>query len=248
MTSTTLSKKRLDLYMVEKNLVPSREKARQLIMAGSVYIDGRMIDKAGALVSESEIVIKESGSRYVGRGGLKLEHALKEFNLSVAGKVVLDAGASTGGFTDCLLQSGATKVYAVDVGYGQLAWKLFNHPDVIRIERTNIRYLKTEAIPQKVDLITVDLSFISLTLVLEHLLEFLKTGGDMVLLIKPQFEVGKSEVGKGGIVKNPLLHESAIQKIRELGIRLGLNSSGVVESPILGQKGNKEFLIHFRKG
>lgn len=234
--------------MVEKNLVPSREKARQLIMAGSVYIDGRMIDKAGALVSESEIVIKESGSRYVGRGGLKLEHALKEFNLSVAGKVVLDAGASTGGFTDCLLQSGATKVYAVDVGYGQLAWKLFNHPDVIRIERTNIRYLKTEAIPQKVDLITVDLSFISLTLVLEHLLEFLKTGGDMVLLIKPQFEVGKSEVGKGGIVKNPLLHESAIQKIRELGIRLGLNSSGVVESPILGQKGNKEFLIHFRKG
>jgi 23S rRNA (cytidine1920-2'-O)/16S rRNA (cytidine1409-2'-O)-methyltransferase len=233
--------------MVEKNLVPSREKARQLIMAGSVYIDGRMIDKAGALVSESEIVIKESGSRYVGRGGLKLEHALKEFNLSIHGKVALDAGASTGGFTDCLLQNGATKVYAVDVGYGQLAWKLFNHPDVIRIERTNVRYLKTEAIPQKVDLITVDLSFISLTLVLEHLLEFLKPGGEMVLLIKPQFEVGKSEVGKGGIVKNPLLHESAVQKIRELGMRLRLFSAGVVESPILGQKGNKEFLIHFRK-
>ncbi|MBI1822876.1 MAG: TlyA family RNA methyltransferase [Nitrospirae bacterium] len=243
-----MSKKRLDLYLVEKNFVASREKAQQLIMAGSVYINGRMIDKAGALVSEPEIVIKEKGSPYVSRGGVKLEHALNAFNLSVSGKVALDAGASTGGFTDCLIQKGAVKVYAVDVGYGQLAWKLFNHPDVVRIERTNIRYLKSEEIPEKADLITVDLSFISATLVLENLLGFLKPQGEMIVLIKPQFEVGKGLVGKGGIVKDPLLHDLAVQKVKDFGIRLGLSSAGIVESPILGQKGNKEFLIHFRKG
>lgn len=245
MAAPSLKKKRIDQVLVEKQMVPSRERARQLIMAGSVYVNSVRVDKAGTLVSDVEVEIRDKGIPYVSRGGLKLEHAIKEFNLSPEGKVILDAGASTGGFTDCLLQKGAIKVYAVDVGYGQLAWKLFNDPRVVRIEKTNIRYLTEESVPERVDWITVDLSFISVTLVLERLLDFLKPLGEMIILIKPQFEVGKGEVGRGGIVKDPELHSQAVHKIRDFGARLGLSSHGVVESPIQGQKGNKEFLIHF---
>jgi 23S rRNA (cytidine1920-2'-O)/16S rRNA (cytidine1409-2'-O)-methyltransferase len=248
MTASPLKKKRLDQFLVEKQMVPSREKARQLIMAGSVYVNGIRMDKAGTLVSDVEVEVRSKGIPYVGRGGVKLEHAIKEFNLSPEGKTVLDAGASTGGFTDCLLQKGAIKVYAVDVGYGQLAWKLFNDPRVVRIEKTNIRYLSPEAVPERVDWVTVDLSFISVTLVLERLLEFLKPEGEMIILIKPQFEVGKGEVGKGGIVKDPELHNKVVNNVRDFSARLGLSTHGVVESPILGQKGNKEFLIHLKKG
>lgn len=241
-------KRRLDQFLVEKKLVPSREKARQLIMAGSVFINGRKIDKAGAMVADSEVEIRGSQIPYVSRGGVKLEHALKEFKLSPEGKTVLDAGASTGGFTDCLLQKGARRVYAVDVGYGQLAWKLFNDSRVVRIERTNIRHLDPDKIPEKVDWVTADLSFISVTLVLGRLLCFLKPVGDLILLIKPQFEVGKGEVGRGGIVREPDLHQKAVNKVEGFGKELGLFSAEMVDSPILGQKGNKEFLIHFRKG
>ncbi|MFI5303290.1 MAG: TlyA family RNA methyltransferase [Nitrospiria bacterium] len=245
--NSPIPKKRLDQFLVEKKLVSSRERARQLIMAGSVYINGTKMDKAGALVADSEVVIKGKGIPYVSRGGMKMEQALKEFNLSPNGKIVLDAGASTGGFTDCLLQNGAIKVYAVDVGYGQLAWTLFNDPRVIRIERTNIRYLARHQVAEMVDWVVADLSFISVTLVLEHLLSFLNPGGELILLIKPQFEVGKGEVGRGGIVKDEKLHLKAVSKVRDFGTGLGLFCGGVVESPILGQKGNREFLIHFRK-
>ncbi|MHB8482524.1 MAG: TlyA family RNA methyltransferase [Nitrospiria bacterium] len=239
-------KKRVDQVLVENHLAPSREKARQLIMAGVVYIKGSRVDKPGALILPFEIEIKGKGNPYVSRGGLKLEHALNAFCVSPLNKTVLDAGASTGGFTDCLLQKGAAKVYAVDVGYGQLAWKLHQDSRVVRIERVNVRYLDPEQIGEKVDLVVMDLSFISLTLILEHLLKFLKPHGDMIALIKPQFEVGKGEVGRGGIVKEGELHRKAVQKIEGFSGALGLQSLGIVESPILGQKGNKEFLIHLK--
>ena len=242
----TPKKKRLDQLLVENHLVPSREKARQLIMAGAVYIKGSRVDKPGALILPSEIEIKGKSNPYVSRGGAKLEHALNVFGVSPQNKTVLDAGASTGGFTDCLLQKGAAKVYAVDVGYGQLAWKLQTNIRVVRIERVNVRYLKPEQIGEKVDLVVIDLSFISLTLILEHLLKLLKPHGDMIALIKPQFEVGKGEVGRGGIVKDGELHQKAVRKIEEFSAGLGLQSLGIVESPVLGQKGNKEFLIHLK--
>ncbi|MBI1821045.1 MAG: TlyA family RNA methyltransferase [Nitrospirae bacterium] len=246
-TSALPKKKRLDQLLVENHLVPSREKARQLIMAGAVYIKGSRVDKPGTLIFPSEIEIRGKVIPYVSRGGVKLEQALTAFNVSPQKKTVLDAGASTGGFTDCLLQKGAVKVYAVDVGYGQLAWKLQKDPRVVRIERVNVRYLEREKIGEKVDLVVIDLSFISLTLVLEHLSKFLKPDGEMIALIKPQFEVGKGEVGKGGIVRDEKLRQKAVQKIEKFSADLGFQSAGVVESPILGQKGNKEFLIHLKR-
>ena len=239
-------KKRIDLLMVEEKLAPSRERARQMIMAGAVFVGGVRVDKPGTLVSGKPVEVRGEDHPYVSRGGVKLEHALTRFGVSPSGCTALDAGASTGGFTDCLLKHGAKKVYAVDVGYGQLAWSLQQDPRVVRLERVNVRTLAFDRVGEKTDLITADLSFISLTLVLKNLLNFLKVGGDLIALIKPQFEAGKGAVGRGGIVRDPDLHRAVIDKILLFGASIGLSPAGVETSPILGQKGNKEFLVHFK--
>lgn len=240
-------KERLDKILVDKGLVQSRERARALIMAGKVMVNGRKVDKAGEMVpADADIALAGEDIPYVSRGGLKLEKALDEFNIDVAGKVTMDVGASTGGFTDCLLQRGALKVFAVDVGYGQLDLKLRNDPRVVNIERQNIRYLERELIPEPVDIATIDASFISLTKVLPKVSEFLKDGGELIALIKPQFEVGKGEVGKGGVVRDEAKQLAVVEKIKDFCTELGFSIIGVVESPILGPKGNKEFLIYAR--
>ena len=244
-----MKKERLDNLLVERGLVPSRERAKALITAGKVLVNGQKIDKPGANVNTDAQVQLIGGLPYVSRGGLKLEGALKAFGIDPKGSVVMDVGASTGGFTDCALQRGAKKVYAVDVGYGQLAWELRKDPRVVNLERTNIRYLRREAIEEKdgVDLILIDASFISIEKFLPQLLGFLKGRGSLVALIKPQFEVGKGEVGKGGVVKDPALHQKVIERISAFCLKLGLSIRGVVESPLLGPKGNKEFFIHLKK-
>ncbi|HSB05921.1 MAG TPA: TlyA family RNA methyltransferase [Thermodesulfobacteriota bacterium] len=244
-----MKKERLDNLLVERGLVPSRERAKALITAGKVLVNGQKIDKPGADVNADTQVQLISGLPYVSRGGLKLEGALKAFGIDPKGIVVMDVGASTGGFTDCALQRGAKKVYAVDVGYGQLAWELRKDPRVVNLERTNIRYLRRGAIEEKdgVDLILIDTSFISIEKFLLQLLGFLKSRGSLVALIKPQFEVGKGEVGKGGVVKDPALHQRVIERISTFSLGLGLSIRGVVESPLRGPKGNKEFFIHLQK-
>jgi 23S rRNA (cytidine1920-2'-O)/16S rRNA (cytidine1409-2'-O)-methyltransferase len=217
-------------------------------MAGKVMVEGRIVDKPGTKVKvEAQLQVRGEDQPYVSRGGIKLERALNEFGMDPRGMVVMDVGASTGGFTDCILQKGARKVYAVDVGYGKLAWKLQKDQRVINLERRNIRYLKKEEVPEEVDLILIDTSFISIEKFLPHLLEFLKKGGTLISLIKPQFEVGKGEVGKGGVVKDPILHQKVIDRISQFSRALGLNVLGVAESPLLGPKGNKEFFICLRK-
>jgi 23S rRNA (cytidine1920-2'-O)/16S rRNA (cytidine1409-2'-O)-methyltransferase len=211
-------------------------------------VEGRTVDKPGTKVEvEAQFQVRGEDQPYVSRGGIKLEGTLNGFGVNPKGMVVMDVGASTGGFTDCILQKGAKKVYAVDVGYGKLAWKLQKDPRVINLERRNIRYLKREEIPEEVDLILIDTSFISIEKFLPHLLEFLKKGGSLVSLIKPQFEVGKGEVGKGGVVKDPTLHQKVIDRISQFSRELGLNVLGVAESPLLGPKGNKEFFIYLKK-
>jgi 23S rRNA (cytidine1920-2'-O)/16S rRNA (cytidine1409-2'-O)-methyltransferase len=241
-------KERLDRLLVERGIVQSREKARALIMAGKVAVEGRMMDKPGAQVSvEAELHLRERGSSYVSRGGEKLEGALEAFGIDPKGMVVMDVGASTGGFTDCVLQKGAQKVYAVDVGYGQLAWKLQKDPRVMNLERRNIRYLKREEIQEETDLILIDASFISIEKFLPHLPGFLKEGGGILGLIKPQFEVGKGEVGKGGVVREAALHQKVIDRISTFSRGLGLKVVGVTESSLLGPKGNKEFFIYLKK-
>jgi 23S rRNA (cytidine1920-2'-O)/16S rRNA (cytidine1409-2'-O)-methyltransferase len=241
-------KERLDKLLVEKGMVQSRERARALIMEGRVTVDGQTLEKPGTPVKVvAQLQIQGEDLPYVGRGGLKLEAALKAFKVDPEGKVVIDVGASTGGFTDCVLQKGAKKVYAIDVGYGQLAWKLQKDPRVINLERRNIRYLKREEVSEEADLILVDTSFISIEKFLPYLVGFLKEGGDLLCLIKPQFEVGKGEVGKGGVVKDSKLHEKVVDRISQFSRGLGLNVGGVIESPLLGPKGNKEFFIHLRK-
>jgi len=238
------NKKRLDTLLVDRELTPTRAKARSLIMQGAVFVNGERVDKAGALVKEdSEITVKDSSQKYVGRGGLKLEAALKEFDIAVSDKTALDIGASTGGFTDCLLQHGAGKVYAVDVGYGQLDWKLRNDPRVEVLEKLNARYLKPSDIGEPVDIAVIDVSFISLTMVIPPLTQILKQGGVLVALIKPQFEVGKGEVGKGGIVRDESKHTQVVEKISAFLTNLDFTVTGVIPSPILGAEGNKEFLI-----
>jgi 23S rRNA (cytidine1920-2'-O)/16S rRNA (cytidine1409-2'-O)-methyltransferase len=218
-------------------------------MAGNVLVDGRKVDKAGTRVDAAAVLqIREEEHPFVSRGGVKLAAALHRFGIDPKGMAVMDVGASTGGFTDCVLQRGARKVYAVDVGYGQLAWRLQNDPRVVNLERRNIRYLKAEEVPEEVDLILVDTSFISIEKFLLHLLAFLKEGGCILSLIKPQFEVGKGEVGKGGVVRDPALHQKVLERISKFGREIGLSVLGVTESPILGPRGNKEFFIHFRKG
>ncbi len=242
-----MDKKRLDILLFEKGLTNSREKAKALIMSGNVLVNGQKITKPGTRFSGKEEIIIKERIKYVSRGGLKLEHALKEFNLNLDGKVAIDIGASTGGFTDCLLQNSIEKVYAVDVGYGQLDFKLRQDSRVKVIERCNFRYIEKDKINELVDIIVVDVSFISLKIIIPKAIEFLKSNGDIVALIKPQFEVGKNEVGKGGIVKDGEKHKHVIEELTIFFEKLGLKVKGLTNSPILGQKGNKEFLIHLKK-
>ncbi|BCA79833.1 TlyA family RNA methyltransferase [Desulfuromonas sp. AOP6] len=242
-------KERLDKLLVLKGLVSSRERARSLILAGKVIVGDHAVDKAGTLVPEgADIRLKGEDIPYVSRGGLKLEKALHHFNISVQGVVAVDVGASTGGFTDCLLQHGATRVYAVDVGYGQLAWKLREDARVVNLERINIRHLDSANLPERPALAVVDASFISLEKVLPATLSLLEPKGCVVALIKPQFEVGRGEVGKGGVVRDEHKQMEVVEKITRFIEALNCNILGVTESPILGPKGNREFLIFFRKG
>ena len=231
--------------MVEKGLVASRQRAQAMIMAGNVLVNCQLVEKSGHLISEaSEITLKGETIPYVSRGGLKLEKALKSFAVSVQGLVCLDVGASTGGFTDCLLQHGATHVYAVDVGYGQLAWQLRQDARVTAIERMNIRNMPLNMLPEPVDLVTIDVSFISLKIVVPAVMKFIKKPAWIIALIKPQFEVGKGKVGKGGVVRDPLQHESVLNELDQFFKDSGWTCLAVVPSPILGPSGNKEFLIH----
>ena len=240
-------KQRLDLLLVEKGFFTSRHRARSMIMAGKVLVNNIRVDKPGAAILESaaiEIIGKEMA--YVSRGGLKLESALENFKLNVKNRVCLDVGASTGGFTDCLLQNGAARVYAVDVGYGQLAWKLRNDSRVTVFERTNIRHMPSDALPEAVDIATIDVSFISLKIVVPAILNFLKNEAGILALIKPQFEVGKGQVGKGGVVRDKRLHTEVIDDLAAFFESVGLTSEPVVPSPILGPKGNREFFIYLK--
>jgi len=239
-----LARQRLDLILVARGFTSSRERARALIMSGSVVVDGQIVDKPGAATpSDCLIEIRGEHLPYVSRGGLKLAGALQAFALEVSGWICLDVGASTGGFTDCLLQRGAARVYAVDVGYGQMAWSLRQDPRVVAIERTNIRHMPSEKIPEAVDLIVIDASFISLKIVVPAVIRFLKPGGNLLPLIKPQFEVGKGQVGKGGIVRDAEQHSRVIAELALFFRSLGLECSQAVASPIEGPKGNREFFM-----
>jgi len=240
------AKSRLDLLLVERGLAPSREQARRLIMAGEVRVDGQVSDKPGRPVSREARVEVLAAPRYVGRGGLKLEEALARFDVAVEGMVAADFGASTGGFTDCLLQAGAARVYALDVGYGQLAWKLRQDPRVVVMERTNVRYL--QELPEPVGLVTIDVSFISLRLVLPAALRVLSDSGQVLALIKPQFEAGREQVGKGGVVRERKIHRQVLLEVLEAAQELGLVPLGLVPSPLRGPAGNVEFLAHLVKG
>jgi 23S rRNA (cytidine1920-2'-O)/16S rRNA (cytidine1409-2'-O)-methyltransferase len=242
----TVRKKRLDVLLVERGLVESREQGKRLIMAGQVLVDGQVVDKAGMQVAGGADIRLRAKPPYVSRGGLKLEAALDSFAVQVAGVVAADVGASTGGFTDCLLQRGARKVYAIDVGYGQLAWRLRQHPRVVVMERINVRYL--ESLPEPIDLAAVDVSFISLELVLPGVIGWLKPAGDIIVLIKPQFEAGRAEVGKGGVVKDPEVHRAVLRKILGWALDHGLAVRGLIASPLKGPAGNVEFLAHLSKG
>jgi 23S rRNA (cytidine1920-2'-O)/16S rRNA (cytidine1409-2'-O)-methyltransferase len=243
-----VNKIRIDRLLVERGLVDSREKAQAIIFAGQILADGRKLDKAGALVPENaDIRILGNLLPYVSRGGLKLEAALEEFAVAVEGKTALDVGASTGGFTDCLLQHGAGKVYAVDVGYGQIAWKIRQDPRVVTIERTNIRTMGQSLIREPIDIAVIDVSFISLEKVIPPILGYLKPQSELIALIKPQFEVGKEAVGKGGIVRSEAAGKAAVQRIVEFTKGLGLDVKGVIPSPITGQDGNQEYLMFAEK-
>ena len=242
-------KERLDNLLVERGLAPTRANAKALIMAGVVVVDDHAAEKAGDLYdTEAEIRLKGEHNPYVGRGGLKLAAALKGFAVDPTGKVCLDVGASTGGFTDCLLQHGAARVYAVDVGYGQLAWKLREDPRVVNIERTNIRTMEDGVIPSPVDLAAIDASFISVTLFLDKVCSLLKKDGEVIVLVKPQFEVERGQVGKGGVVRDPLLRQKALDRVCDSAMHGGFTVSSTMESPVPGaKKGNIEFLVHLKK-
>jgi 23S rRNA (cytidine1920-2'-O)/16S rRNA (cytidine1409-2'-O)-methyltransferase len=236
---------RLDLLLVERGLVQSREKARALILAGQVLVQGQKVDKAGhSVAGDSKIELLES-PKYAGRGGLKLEAALDHFRIEPAGKVCLDIGSSTGGFTDCLLQRGAARVYAIDVGTGQLDWKLRNDPRVVVQEQMNARYLGRDQVPETIDLAVCDVSFISITMILPVLPNLLAESAEMVILVKPQFELERRQVGKGGIIRDPALHHQACRRVEEAVQRLGYRSE-IIPSPILGAEGNQEFLLYAR--
>ncbi len=239
-------KKRIDILLVEKGLASTREKAKRIIMSGVVFIDNERVDKVGAKVDvNKEIEIKGNTQRYVSRGGYKLEKAIDTFVLDLENNVCIDIGSSTGGFTDCMLQNGAKKVFAIDVGRGQLDWGLRNNPKVVSMEKTNIRYVKEEDLGEKADFISVDVSFISLKLVLPVLKTLLKDGGKSVVLIKPQFEAGRENVGKNGVVKDLKVHYEVSKMIVDFVKGLELNFLGFTHSPIKGPKGNREYLLFF---
>lgn len=246
---TSKTKKRIDLLLVEKGVFPSREKAQRAIMAGVVFYRGNRIDKPGTLVEqEGQLEVKGNPCPFVSRGGIKLETALKEFGAEVTGKVALDAGASTGGFTQCLLKYGAKKVYAVDVGYGQLSWELRQDPRVIVFEKTNIRYLTHEDLGERVDFVTLDLSFISVEKVFNAVRDLLNIGGEIIVLVKPQFEAGREHIEKGGIVKEPGVHVQVLEQVIQAAKGFGFNVKGLTHSPILGGDGNIEFFLWLGMG
>lgn len=241
-------KVRLDTLLVERGLAPTRSKAQALILAGEVRVDGERADKAGALVpADARVTLAgRAALRYVSRGGLKLEGALADLGVPVRGRTALDVGASTGGFTDCLLQAGAARVYAVDVGRGQLAWRLRQDPRVVVLEGRNIRTLPPEAVPEPVDLSTIDVSFISLEKVLPAVRPFLRPGADVLALVKPQFEVGRAAVGKGGVVRDPAARRAAVDRIAAAAAAAGFEVVGSVPSRLPGPKGNLEIFLHLR--
>jgi 23S rRNA (cytidine1920-2'-O)/16S rRNA (cytidine1409-2'-O)-methyltransferase len=240
---------RLDVLMTERGLAPSREQARRLIMAGAVVVNEHRVDKPGALVDPAAAVRVKEEARplYVSRGGQKLEAALRAFHVDVTGVVAMDVGASTGGFTDCLLQHGAAKVFAIDVGYGQLAWSLRQDPRVVNLERCNIRTLDPGKLSETPTLAVIDASFISLTLVIPSVLTLLASRGYIVALIKPQFEVGKGRVGKGGVVRDPVLHAEVVEALKAKADEWRVDILGIMESPLLGPKGNREFLLYLQR-
>lgn len=241
-------KERLDILMVKRGLAASREKAKAVIMSGNVLVDGQREDKAGTMFADTvDVVLKGNPLPFVSRGGLKLEKAISRFGLLLTGRICMDVGASTGGFTDCMLQNGAAKVYSLDVGHGQLDWKLRNDPRVVCMERTNIRYVVPEDIQENPSFVSIDVSFISLTKVLGPVYELLEEEGEIVCLIKPQFEAGREKVGKKGVVRDPEVHEEVIYKVMEYAISLGFQLMHLSFSPIKGPEGNIEYLLHAGK-
>ena len=241
-------KERLDVLLVSQGLAASREKAKAIIMSGNVLVNGQREDKAGTMIDvKAEITVKGGQLKYVSRGGLKLEKAMSHFDLILEGKVCMDVGASTGGFTDCMLQNGAVKVYSVDVGHGQLDWKLRNDPRVVCMEKTNIRYVTPEQIEELAAFVSIDVSFISLTKVLPPVRELMTEDGEIVCLIKPQFEAGREKVGKKGVVRDPKVHEEVIEKVIDFASTIGLESRELEFSPIKGPEGNIEYLLHLLK-
>ena len=242
---------RLDTLLVERGLAASRERARALILAGQVRVDGQPAPKAGTPVGvDAEVSVLVPDHPYVGRGGLKLDHALGAFGISVTGRLALDIGASTGGFTDVLLRHGAARVVALDVGHGQLDWRLRSDPRVIVLERTNARHLTPDALPPEArlfDLVTIDVSFISLKQILPVVPALVAPRGDVIALVKPQFEAGRGEVGKGGIVRDDAVHARVVEEIVQHALALGLTRAGLSESPITGMEGNREFLLHLTR-
>lgn len=243
-----MKKERLDLLLVQNGLSASRERAKADIMSGLVYVNGQRVDKAGTMIAEgSEIELRGASLAFVSRGGLKLEKALDTFSVSPEGKICADCGASTGGFTDCMLKRGAKKVYAIDVGYGQLAWSLRSDERVVVLERTNVRYITHEQVPDNIDLATIDVSFISLKLVLPAVKGLLAPDGEIVCLIKPQFEAGREKVGKKGVVRDKATHAEVVRDIISAAGEMGLGVAGLTFSPIRGPEGNIEYLARLRQ-
>ncbi len=241
-------KKRLDVLVFEKGYAESREKAKAIIMAGDIYVDNQKADKCGQSYDENvNIEFRGKAPKYVSRGGLKLEKAIENFNLDLSGKITMDIGASTGGFTDCMLQNGAEKVYSIDVGYGQLAWKLRNDKRVVNLERTNMRKVTAEQVPDKINFFSIDVSFISLKLLLPVARELLSENAEAVCLIKPQFEAGREKVGKKGVVRDPEVHIEVVESIYNFCLENGYSVLNLDFSPIKGPEGNIEYLIHIRK-
>lgn len=243
-----MSKERLDVLLVSRGLAESREKAKAIIMSGNVYVDGQKEDKAGTSFNDKvNIEVRGNTLKYVSRGGLKLEKAMANFDVTLEGKICMDVGSSTGGFTDCMLQNGAVRVYAVDVGHGQLAWKLRNDEHVVCMEKTNIRYVTPDDIPDKIQFSSIDVSFISLTKVLGPVKELLSDDGQIVCLIKPQFEAGREKVGKHGVVRDKAVHLEVINKVIEYAVSIGFEVLNLEFSPVKGPEGNIEYLLHLQK-